>query len=142
MSIASVTTDINMGPYKIPSNAQNMVMNNFAQRMNKKIEVVIPEPIFSDKFATTQWLHEEFRFTDIFLCSIHQLPKIEIDFYKLLENLSDVEIYFAIEGMNGKGVEFLQDCFRERGLFEQIEVIPQRDANWLDLYQRLKKSSA
>ena len=45
MAVASVTTDINMGPYRMPSNAQNMVMNNYAQRMNKKIEIVIPEPI-------------------------------------------------------------------------------------------------
>ena len=28
MAVASVTTDINMGPYRIPSNAQNMVMNS------------------------------------------------------------------------------------------------------------------
>ena len=76
MAIASVTTDINMGPYRIPSNAQNMVMNNYAQRMNKKIEIVIPEPIFSDKLATTQWLQEDFSFTDIFFCTIYQLPKI------------------------------------------------------------------
>ena len=142
MSIASVTTDINMGPYKIPSNAQNMVMNNFAQRMNKKIEIVIPEPIFSDKFATTQSLHEEFCFTDIFLCSIYQLPKQEVDWHKLLGNLPGVEFYFAIEGMKGNGAEFLKDCVKERDLFEQMEVIPQSETNWLDLYQRLKNSSA
>lgn len=141
MSIASVTTDINMGPYKIPSNAQNMVMNNFAQRKNKKIEIVIPEPILSDKLATTQWLHEEFCFTDIFLCTIYQLPKLETDIQKLFENLSSVEIYFAIEGINGKGVKFLEDCFKERDLFAQMDVIPESDSNWPDLYQRLKKSS-
>jgi sporadic carbohydrate cluster protein (TIGR04323 family) len=141
MSIASVTTDISMGPYRIPSNAQNMVMNTFALRKNKKIEIVIPEPIFSDKFATTQWLHEEFCFTDIFLCTIYQLPKLETDIQKLFENLSSVEIYFAIEGINGKGVKFLEDCFKERDLFAQMDVIPESDSNWPDLYQRLKKSS-
>ena len=49
MTTASVTTDINIGPYKIPSNAQNMIMNNFAERNGLKIEVVIPEPIMSDQ---------------------------------------------------------------------------------------------
>ena len=112
MAVASVTTDINIGPYRIPSNAQNMVMNNYAQRMNKKIEIVIPEPIFSDKFATTQWLQKDFSFTDIFLCSIYQLPKSEMDIQKILHNFTSTEIYFAIEGVHGKGVKFLQDCLK------------------------------
>lgn len=139
MAVASVTTDINIGPYRIPSNAQNMVMNNYAQRMNKKIEIVIPEPIFSDKFATTQWLQKDFSFTDIFLCSIYQLPKSEIDIQKILQNFTSAEIYFAIEGVHGKGVKFLQDCLKERDLFEQMDAIPKSDSNWLDLYQRLKQ---
>lgn len=49
MTVASVTTDINIGPYKIPSNAQNMIMNNYAQRNNISIEIVVPEPIMSDQ---------------------------------------------------------------------------------------------
>ena len=65
MTVASVTTDIAMGPFLIPSNAQNMIMNSFAQRCNKKIEIVIPEPILSDPLLTTQWLHEEFGFKSI-----------------------------------------------------------------------------
>jgi aryl-alcohol dehydrogenase-like predicted oxidoreductase len=32
MTVATVTTDINIGPFKIPSNGQNMIMNNYAQR--------------------------------------------------------------------------------------------------------------
>ena len=34
MTIATVTTDINIGPFKIPSNGQNMIMNNYAIRKN------------------------------------------------------------------------------------------------------------
>ena len=75
MTIASVTTDINIGPFKIPSNAQNMIMNNYANRNKLSVEVVIPEPIKSDQLATTQWLHKEFNFSNIILCSIHQLPQ-------------------------------------------------------------------
>ena len=39
MTVASITTDINIGPFKIPSNAQNMIMNNYADRKDLKIEV-------------------------------------------------------------------------------------------------------
>ena len=67
MTIASVTTDIHIGPFKIPSNAQNMIMNNYSSRNNLLVEVVIPEPIKSDQLATTQWLHTDFKFSNIIL---------------------------------------------------------------------------
>ena len=42
-------------------------------------------------------------------------PKSEIDIQKLLGNFSSVEIYFAIEGVHGKGVKFFEKLFqRER----------------------------
>ena len=62
MTTASVTTDINIGPFKIPSNGQNMIMNNYAQRNNLIIEFVIPEPMMSNALATVQWLHKENKF--------------------------------------------------------------------------------
>ena len=34
MTTATITTDINIGPFKIPSNGQNMIMNNYAERNN------------------------------------------------------------------------------------------------------------
>ena len=34
MTIATVTTDINVGRFKIPANGQNMIMINYAQRNN------------------------------------------------------------------------------------------------------------
>ena len=39
MSVATVTTDIKIGPYKIPSNGQNMIMNNYAVRKNLKVSL-------------------------------------------------------------------------------------------------------
>ena len=75
MTTASVTTDINIGPFKIPSNGQNMIMNNYAQRNNLIIEFVIPEPMMSNALATVQWLHKENKFNRVIFCSIHQLPK-------------------------------------------------------------------
>ena len=42
MTIATITTDINIGPFKIPSNGQNMIMNNYAERNNIVVEMAIP----------------------------------------------------------------------------------------------------
>ena len=75
MSTATITTDINIGPFKIPSNGQNMIMNNYAQRNNLVVEAVIPEPMMSNALATVQWLHKDKKFSKIILCSIHQLPQ-------------------------------------------------------------------
>ena len=74
MTIASVTTDINIGPFKIPSNGQNMIMNNYAGRNNLAVEIIIPEPMMSNALATAQWLHKEKKISKVILSSIHQLP--------------------------------------------------------------------
>ena len=54
MTTASVTTDIHIGPFIIPSNAQNMIMNNYADRNKIKIELLIPEPMKSNSLSTLQ----------------------------------------------------------------------------------------
>ena len=59
MTIATVTTDINIGPFRIPANGQNMIMNNYASRNKISVELVIPEPMKSNSLATLQWIHEE-----------------------------------------------------------------------------------
>ena len=69
MTVATVTTDINIGPFKIPSNGQNMIMNNYANRKKLIVELVIPEPMMSNDLATTQWLHEDYKFKHIILTS-------------------------------------------------------------------------
>ena len=56
MTIATVTTDINIGPFIIPANGQNMIMNNYAQRNNLIVDLVIPEPFKSNALATVKWL--------------------------------------------------------------------------------------
>ena len=139
MTVASVTTDINMGPFIIPSNAQNMIMNNFAQRSNRKIELVIPEPVLSDKLLTTQWLHEQFKFTAVFLCSIHQLPKNGKCLEYFCKNMRDTEFFFAIEGEVGTGEAFLRACAQERDIFYSAKSVDQQNADWLDLYRGSKQ---
>jgi hypothetical protein len=138
MTIASVTTDIQIGPFKIPSNAQNMIMNFYAGRNAIPIEIVIPEPLLSNKLATTIWLHEEFKFTKLLLCSVHQLPKIESDFNFLVEAMSSVEFHFAIEGLRGSGREFLNSVNLEVKTFDKCDLIDASNLGWLGL-QKLNK---
>jgi hypothetical protein len=138
LTVASVTTDTAIGPFVIPSNAQNMIMNSFAQRQNKKIEIVIPEPILSDELLTTQWLHQEFQFTALFLTSIHQLPRNQKSLKVLCDNMSDTEFFFAIEGERGIGEKFLRSCAMERDIFSNAEVISQTSADWLFFYRSSK----
>ncbi len=140
MTIASITTDMSFGPYKIPSNAQNMIMNNYAQRNDLKIGLVIPEPIMSDQLGTTQWLHKDFKLSDIILCSIHQLPQKEIHQNNLIKNLREVKFNFAIEGLNGSGENFLIECIKEAKFFLTANKIDTKKTDWIKLYQQLISS--
>ena len=138
MATASVTTDINIGPYKIPSNAQNMIMNNFAERNGLKIEFVIPEPIMSDQLETTQWLYKDFKFKNIILCSIHQLPADKVNQNNLIKNLGKVKFNFVIEGLSGIGNSFLRKCFEEAKYFNNAQIIDTKKNNWIKLYKKMK----
>ena len=40
MSTAIISTDINIGPFKIPNNGQNMITNNYAERNNLAVELL------------------------------------------------------------------------------------------------------
>ena len=71
MTTATITTDINIGPFRIPSNGQNMIMNNYAGRNNLAVEIIIPEPMMSNALATVQWLHKERKLSKVILSSIH-----------------------------------------------------------------------
>ena len=139
MTIATVTTDINVGPFKIPSNGQNMIMNNYAQRKNLKVELVIPEPMMSNRLATLSWLHEEFKFKKVILCSIHQLPDEKNKAKEFCKKLKNVEFHFALEGINGKGKNFLFNCIKEAQIFMKVEKIDSKKTNWLKLYYMMKK---
>ena len=78
MTIATVTTDINIGPFKIPANAQNMIMNNYAQRNNLAVELVIPEPFKSNALETVRWLHADISFQNYFLLfTSYQRKKVD-----------------------------------------------------------------
>ena len=140
MTTASVTTDINIGPFKIPSNGQNMIMNNYAQRNNLVVELAIPEPLMSNALATAQWLHNERKLSRIILCSIHQLPVSQDRIEKLLSNMEDVEFHFALEGISGKGRNFLLECIKEAKIFMNSKTIDSTKTTWSDLYKMMQEN--
>lgn len=135
MTTATVTTDINIGPFKIPSNGQNMIMNNYASRNNLTVELVIPEPMMSNALATVQWLHEENKFKKIILTSIHQLPKEKKQLSIFIENMLDAELHFALEGIFGIGKDFLQKIAKEVKFFDEAKQINSLTTNWIELYE-------
>jgi sporadic carbohydrate cluster protein (TIGR04323 family) len=140
MSTASITTDINIGPFKIPSNGQNMIMNNYAERNNIAVELVIPEPMMSNALATALWLHNDRKISKVILCSIHQLPVKQNRIEKLLKNMEGVEFHFALEGISGKGKNFLLECIKEAKIFMKAQTIDSTKTTYLGLYEMMTKN--
>ena len=139
MTTASITTDLNIGPYKIPSNGQNMIMNDYAARNNLVVELVIPEPMMSSSLATTLWLHNDRKLSKLILCSIHQLPVKQDRIEELLKNMEDVEFHFALEAISGKGRHFLIECIKEAKMFMSAQTIDSSKTSYLGLYEMMKK---
>ena len=139
MTTAAIATDINIGPFKIPSNGQNMIMNNYAERNNLAVEIVIPEPMMSNALATVQWLHKERKLSKVILTSIHQLPIKQDRIKELLKNMEDVEFHFALEGISGKGRGFLMETIKEAKMFMKAQTIDSTKTTWLDLYKVMTK---
>ena len=140
MTTAAIATDINIGPFKIPSNGQNMIMNNYAERNNLAVEIVIPEPMMSNALATVQWLHKERKLSKVILSSIHQLPTKQDRIEELLKNMEDVEFHFALEGISGKGRGFLLETIKEAKMFMKSQTIDSTKTTWSDLYKVMTKN--
>jgi len=140
MITATITTDINIGPFKIPANGQNMIMNNYAERNNLVVELVIPEPLMSNALATAQWVHNDKKLSKVILCSIHQLPIKQDRIEELLKNMEDVEFHFALEGISGKGRKFLLESLKEAKMFMNAKTIDSTKTTWLDLYKMMQKN--
>ena len=140
MITATITTDINIGPFRIPSNGQSMIMNNYAQRNNLVVELAIPEPLMSNALATVQWLHKERKLSKVILSSIHQLPIKQDRIEELLKNMEDVEFHFALEGISGKGRGFLLETIKEAKMFMKAQTIDSTKTTWSDLYKVMTKN--
>ena len=139
MTTATVTTDINIGPFKIPSNGQNMIMNNYVERNNLLVELIVPEPMMSNALATVQWIHKKRKLSKVILSSIHQLPTKQDRIEELLINMEDVEFHFALEGICGKGRNFLLECIKEAKIFMSAKTIDSTKTTWSELYKMMQE---
>ena len=140
MTTATVTTDINIGPFKIPSNGQNMIMNNYVERNNLLVELIVPEPMMSNALATVQWIHKKRKLSKVILSSIHQLPIKQDRIEELLKNMEDVEFHFALEGISGKGRDFLLETIKEAKMFMKAQTIDSIKTTWSDLHAMMIKN--
>ena len=135
MTTAIINTDMNIGPFKIPGNGQNMILNNYAERNKIIVEEIIPEPFMSNALATTQWVHKKKKLKKVILCSIHQLPQKQKRIEDLINTMDDVEFHFALESISGKGSKFLLDCIKEAKMFMDAKTIDSTKTTWLELYK-------
>ena len=135
MTVAIINTDMNIGPFKIPGNGQNMILNNYAERNKIIIEEIIPEPFMSNALATTQWVHKKKKLKKVILCSIHQLPQDQNRINDFLNSMENVEFHFALENIFGTGRQFLKDCIKEAKVFKEAEIIDSSKTTWSDLYK-------
>jgi len=135
MTTAIINTDMNIGPFRIPGNGQNMILNNYAERNKIIVEEIIPEPFMSNALATTQWVHKKKKLKKVILCSIHQLPQKQKRIEDLINAMDDVEFHFALESMSGKGSKFLLDCIKEAKMFMNAKTIDSTKTTWLELYK-------
>jgi len=140
MTIAIINTDMNIGPFKIPGNAQNMILNNYAERNKISVEEIIPEPFMSNSLATTQWVHQKKSLKIVILCSIHQLPQNKKRIEDLISSMQEVEFHFVLESISGKGKKFLLDCIKEAKIFKEAKIIDSTKTTWSELY-KLKKEN-
>ena len=144
MTTAIINTDMNIGPFKIPGNGQNMILNNYAERNKIIVEEIIPEPFMSNALATTQWVHKKKKLKKVILCSIHQLPQKQNRIEDLINTMDDVEFHFALESISGKGSKFLLDCIKEAKIFKEAKIIDSSKTTWSELYklnQEVEKGS-
>ena len=135
MTTAIINTDMNIGPFRIPGNGQNMILNNYAERNKIIVEEIIPEPFMSNALATTQWVHKKKKLKKVILCSIHQLPQKQKRIEDLINTMDDVEFHFALESISGKGSKFLLDCIKEAKMFMNAKTIDSTKTTWLELYK-------
>ena len=135
MTIAIINTDMNIGPFRIPGNGQNMILNNYAERNKIIVEEIIPEPFMSNALATTQWVHKKKKLKKVILCSIHQLPQKQKRIEDLINTMDNVEFHFALESISGKGSKFLLDCIKEAKMFMNTKTIDSTKTTWLELYK-------
>ena len=75
----------------------------------------------------------------IILCSIHQLPFKKKEYKIFISNMQNVEFHFALEGIKGKGKNFLLQHIKEANIFRKAQIINSKENDWIDLYNLVQK---
>ena len=56
--------------------------------------------------------------------------------------MEDVEFHFAIEGISGKGRDFLLETIKEAKMFMKAHTIDSTKTTWSDLYKVMTKNKS
>ena len=59
---------------------------------------------------------------------------------KFIEIMKNIEFHFAIEGINGKGMNFLIEQYEEVKIFSKSNFIDSSKSTWLGLNNLTRKS--
>ena len=139
MNTAIVITDPAFGPWVIPSRGQTMITNHYAKNLGVKVDLTIPEPLFSNLLSTTRWSKDNKGLTCAILCSIHQLPQRADAVEGFLDDMAEIEFHFCLEALSGKGRNFLCRTIEEAKIFQQSQTIQyDRVYSYQDLFELMQ----
>ena len=62
-----------------------------------------------------------------------------ITVYNHIKSMKNVEFHFALEGISGKGKNFLLESIKESKLFKQAKKIDSTKSSWSELFEMIKK---
>jgi len=142
VNTAIITTDPVFGPWVIPSRGQTMIANNYAQNHDIKVDLAIPEPLFSNLLSTTRWSKKNKGLSCAILCSIHQLPQSNDVFEEFLDDMMEIEFHFCLEVLSGKGKLFLSQMIDEAKIFQEAKSIKYNQVtSYQDLFNLLQEQT-
>jgi len=80
-------------------------------------------------------LHAQLHFQNVILSSIHQLPRDPKHRALVSETLVEANLHFVIENIYGKGLTFIEECFREVDFFTNAGSICAEKTGWLNIFE-------
>jgi len=127
MQNAAIYTGIDMPPWRIPHKVQGIIINNYALKINEKIEFVINEGIFYQNYSRLKNLIKTREVKELFFSTIHQLPYDHIT--EFLEIFQGIKLHFALEEIEADEFKLKNIIltnlveFRKYGSYTNNEII-------------------
>ena len=119
-----------------------MIANHYVQQHNVKVDLAIPEPLFSNLLSTTRWSKENKGLTCVILCSIHQLPQRANVREEFLDDMAEIEFHFCLEVLSGKGRPFLSQMIEEAKIFQETQQIKyDQVSSYQDLFNLMQEQT-